>query len=56
MKSDDIPGKHKAQFVAKLADIEFYIISGAQPIYMLRSFMAWMTAQIDRMMRNGRKG
>ena len=52
MEKDEIPGKYKAQFVAKLADIEFYIISGAQPIYMLRSFMAWMTVQIDRIMRN----
>jgi len=51
MESKEIPAKYKPKFVSKIADIEYYIISGAQPIYMMRSFMAWLAGQIDEIMK-----
>ena len=44
----------KATFVSKLADIEYYIISGAQPIHMMRAFLAWMTCQVNVLMKRGK--
>ena len=49
-----LPPNAKATFVSKLADIEYYIISGAQPIHMMRAFLAWMACQVNTLMK-GRK-
>jgi replication factor C small subunit len=51
MESDAVVGDYKALVVAKISDMEYYIISGSHPVYVMRSFLAWMTLQFDRMRR-----
>jgi replication factor C small subunit len=49
IEREDIPGNFKAVILGKMSDIEYYIIAGAQPIYMVRAYFAWMAGQIDVM-------
>lgn len=48
MESNAFSPDLKAMFLVKMADIEYYIMTGANPVYMMRSFMAWFAFQTSR--------
>lgn len=44
-EKEDFPAEMRGLILTKMADIEYYIMSGANPVYMMRSFLAWLAWQ-----------